>query len=238
MKSVLVCDGVTKRFGGLVALDRVSVEIHEGEILGLIGPNGSGKTTLINVISGVLLPDEGRVIFEGRDITKLKPHERVALGISRTFQGIRVFPYLPVYYNVELPARSVFKDARLARARTTWALTVTRLLGEAGELPVNLTPYKLKMVELARALVTNPRLVLMDEPFAGLSPEEIGEVSEIVRKLNESGIAFIVVEHKLRYLMKLAERVVVLNEGKKIFEGAPDEVVKSEEVARVYLGVV
>lgn len=238
VESILVCDRVTKRFGGLVALDRVSMEVRRGEILGLIGPNGSGKTTLINVINGVLVPDEGRVLFEGRDITRLRPHERVALGISRTFQGMRVFPYLPVYHNVELPARSVLRDARLARARTAWALTVARLLAEAGELPANLTPFKLKMVELARALVTSPRLVLMDEPFAGLSPSEIEEVSRIIGKLNEGGLTFIIVEHKLRYLMRLAHRVVVLNEGRKIFEGTPDEVVRNEEVARVYLGVV
>lgn len=238
MVKLLVCDSVTKKFGGIVALDKVSLEVSKGELLGLIGPNGSGKTTLVNVISGVITPDEGRIVFEGRDITRLKPHRRVALGISRIFQGMRVYPYLPVYYNVSLSARSVYKDARLARAKTTWALTITRLLAEAGELPINLTPYKLRMVELARALVTGPKLVLLDEPFAGLSPSEIDEVIEIVKKLNENGLTFIIVEHKLRYLMKLVNRVVVLNEGKKIFEGKPDEAVSNEEVARVYLGVL
>ncbi|MEM0083188.1 MAG: ABC transporter ATP-binding protein [Sulfolobales archaeon] len=238
MVKLLVCDSVTKKFGGIVALDKVSLEVSKGELLGLIGPNGSGKTTLVNVISGVITPDEGRIVFEGKDITRLKPHRRVALGISRIFQGMRVYPYLPVYYNVSLSARSVYKDARLARAKTTWALTITRLLAEAGELPINLTPYKLRMVELARALVTGPKLVLLDEPFAGLSPSEIDEVIEIVKKLNENGLAFIIVEHKLRYLMKLVNRVVVLNEGKKIFEGKPDEAVSNEEVARVYLGVL
>ncbi|MEM0351665.1 MAG: ABC transporter ATP-binding protein [Sulfolobales archaeon] len=238
MVKLLVCDSVTKKFGGIVALDKVSLEVSKGELLGLIGPNGSGKTTLVNVISGVITPDEGRIVFEGKDITRLKPHRRVALGISRIFQGMRVYPYLPVYYNVSLSARSVYKDARLARAKTTWALTITRLLAEAGELPINLTPYKLRMVELARALVTGPKLVLLDEPFAGLSPSEIDEVIEIVKKLNENGLTFIIVEHKLRYLMKLVNRVVVLNEGKKIFEGKPDEAVSNEEVARVYLGVL
>ncbi|MEM4549956.1 MAG: ABC transporter ATP-binding protein [Sulfolobales archaeon] len=238
MVKLLVCDSVTKKFGGIVALDKVSLEVSKGELLGLIGPNGSGKTTLVNVISGVITPDEGRIVFEGKDITRLKPHRRVALGISRIFQGMRVYPYLPVYYNVSLSARSVYKDARLARAKTTWALTITRLLAEAGELPINLTPYKLRMVELARALVTGPKLVLLDEPFAGLSPSEIDEVIEIVKKLNENGLTFIIVEHKLRYLMKLVNRIVVLNEGKKIFEGKPDEAVSNEEVVRVYLGVL
>lgn len=238
MDKILVCDGVTKRFGGLVALNRVSLEIARGELLGLIGPNGSGKTTLVNVITGVLTPDEGRVLFEGRDITRLKPHKRVALGISRVFQGMRVYPYLPVYYNVELSARAVLGDAKLARAKTTWALTITKLLAEAGELPVNLTPYKLRMIELARAMVTGPKLMLLDEPFAGLSPDEIEEIIKIIKRLNESGLTFIIIEHKLRYLMRLVDRVVVLNEGRKIFEGAPKEAVSNEEVARVYLGVI
>jgi len=238
VEKLLVCDNVTKKFGGIVALDKVSVEVYRGELLGLIGPNGSGKTTLVNVITGVLTPDEGRVVFEGKDITRLKPHKRVVLGISRIFQGMRVYPYLPVYYNVSLSARSVYKDTRLARAKTTWALTITKLLAEAGELPVNLTPYKLRMVELARALVTSPKLVLLDEPFAGLSPGEIDETIEIIKKLNEKELTFVIVEHKLRYLMKLIKRVVVLNEGKKIFEGKPGEAVSNEEVAKVYLGVI
>ncbi len=236
MSSLLVCEGVTKRFGGLVALNNVSIEVGKGEILGIIGPNGSGKTTLINVISGVLLPDDGRVIFDGKDVSKLKPHVRVSLGISRTFQGSRVYPYLPVYYNVALSARSVYRDPEIARAKTNWALTVTKLIAEAVELPINLTPFKLRMVEIARAIVTNPKLVLLDEPFAGLSAEEVEEVIKIINKLNNLGVTFIIVEHKLRYLMKLAERVVVLNNGIKIFEGPPSEAIKDREVIQVYLG--
>lgn len=237
MSSILVCDGITKRFGGLVALDNVSFKVDAGEILGVIGPNGSGKTTLINVISGLLKPERGRVYFNGRDITDLKPHERVALGISRIFQGSRVYYYLPVYYNVLLTARSVLKDSRLAKTRTTWALTLTGLLSEAAELPTRLTPYKLRMLELARAIVTRPRLILLDEPFAGLSQEEVGNVISIVEYFRRSGTTFIIVEHKLRYLMKMTERVIVLNNGVKIFEGPPKEAVKNEEVIRAYLGV-
>jgi len=237
VSSILVCDGITKRFGGLVALDNVSFKVDAGEILGVIGPNGSGKTTLINVISGLLKPERGRVYFNGRDITDLKPHERVALGISRIFQGSRVYYYLPVYYNVLLTARSVLKDSRLAKTRTTWALTLTGLLSEAAELPTRLTPYKLRMLELARAIVTRPRLILLDEPFAGLSQEEVGNVISIVEYFRRSGTTFIIVEHKLRYLMKMTERVIVLNNGVKIFEGPPKEAVKNEEVIRAYLGV-
>jgi len=237
VSSILVCDGITKRFGGLVALDNVSFKVDAGEIFGVIGPNGSGKTTLLNVISGLLKPERGRVYFNGTDITDLKPHERVALGISRIFQGSRVYYYLPVYYNVLLTARSVLKDSRLAKARTTWALTLTGLLSEVAELPTRLTPYKLRMLELARAIVTRPRLILLDEPFAGLSQEEVGNVISIVEYFRRSGTTFIIVEHKLRYLMKMAERVVVLNNGVKIFEGPPKEAVKNEEVIRAYLGV-
>jgi len=237
VSSILVCDGITKRFGGLVALDNVSFKVDAGEILGVIGPNGSGKTTLLNVISGLLKPERGRVYFNGTDITDLKPHERVALGISRIFQGSRVYYYLPVYYNVLLTARSVLKDSRLAKTRTTWALTLTGLLSEAAELPTRLTPYKLRMLELARAIVTRPRLILLDEPFAGLSQEEVGNVISIVEYFRRSGTTFIIVEHKLRYLMKMTERVIVLNNGVKIFEGPPKEAVKNEEVIRAYLGV-
>jgi len=237
MSEILACDGVTKRFGGLIALDNVSFRVSNGEIFGVIGPNGSGKTTLLNVISGLLKPEKGRVYFNGIDITDLKPHERVAIGISRVFQGSRVYYYLPVYYNVLLTARSVLKDPRLARARTTWALTVTGLLSEAAELPARLTPYKLRMLELARAIVTRPRLILLDEPFAGLSQEEISNVISIIEYFRRSGTTFIIVEHKLRYLMKIVDRVMVLNNGVKIFEGLPQEAVKNEDVVRAYLGV-
>ena len=237
MGSILECDGITKKFGGLIALDNVSFKVDTGEIFGIIGPNGSGKTTLLNVISGLLKPERGRVYFNGTDITNLKPHERVALGISRVFQGSRVYYYLPVYYNVVLTARSVLKDPRLARTRTTWALTLTGLLSEVAELPTRLTPYKLRMLELARAIVTRPRLILLDEPFAGLSQEEIENFISIVDYFRRSGTTFIIVEHKLRYLMKIADRVIVLNNGVKIFEGPPKEAVKNEEVIRAYLGV-
>jgi len=227
---------VTKRFGGLVALNNVSVEVLEGEIFGIIGPNGSGKTTLFNIISGLLKPDKGRIIFKDRDITKLKPHERARLGIARTFQNLRIYPYLPVYYNVAVTARAMYKDKKLAHAKTMWALTITGLLAEARELAGTLTPYKLRMIEFARALVMNPKIILLDEPFAGLNPSEAELLMDLIKKLNGQGITFLIIEHKLRYLMKLARRVMVLSFGEKIFEGTPHEAINNPKVIEAYIG--
>ncbi len=236
MNRVLIVEEVTKRFGGLIALRNVSLSVMKGEIFGIIGPNGSGKTTLFNIISGLLRPDKGKVVFMGKNITRLKPHERARLGIARTFQNLRIYPYLPVYYNVAISARAIHKDKKLAHAKTMWALTITGLLAEAKELAGTLTPYKLRMVEFARALAVDPKVMLLDEPFAGLNPSEAELLMDLIRNLNKQGITFLIIEHKLKYLMRLADRVMVLSYGEKIYEGRPYEVVKNPKVIEAYIG--
>lgn len=236
MTTILKVENITKKFGGLIALNNVNIAVSKGEIFGIIGPNGSGKTTLFNIITGLIKPDSGRIYFEDRDITKLRPYRRVKLGISRTFQNFRVYPYLTVYHNVIITARAIHRDAKKANVKASWALTICGLLAEAPYLAGTLPPYKLRMTEFARALVSDPKLILLDEPFAGLSSEEIGKLMKLIIRLNRGGITFLIIEHKLRYLMKLAKRVAVLSNGEKIYEGEPKEVVKHPKVIEAYMG--
>ncbi len=229
---------VTKNFGGIRALNNVSFDIKRGEVVGIIGPNGSGKTTLVNVISGYYKLDSGKIIFEKRDVTKLPVYKRVRLGIQRTFQGIRVFPYFPVYLNVYVSSESVL-GPKLATMETSFVLASLGLLHKSAELPDRLTAYELKRLEIARALSTRPKIVFLDEPFAGLSPDEIEKLVNIIRYYNNSfGISFIIIEHKIGYLLKVVNRVIVLSNGMKIYDGDPREVLNNKEVVKAYIGEV
>ncbi len=237
---LLKLDGVTKRFGGLVAVNSVDLTVEEGEKLGIVGPNGSGKTTLYNLISGVYMPDEGRIFFEGREITRMPPHERTKLGIARTFQIPRPFGSATVRENVAIGAMFGRANADVDEALEI-ADDCLKLVGiyELRDKEAKLlTPLEKKLMELARALAMKPKLLLLDELLAGMNPKNIGEILELLSKVKqEEDIAVIaMVEHLMHAITKFAERVVVMHQGQKLIEGPTLEVLNHPKVVEVYLG--
>ncbi len=236
MTPLLAVQGVSKQFGGLVAVQDVSLELAEGEILGLIGPNGAGKTTLFNLISGTFAPSRGRILFAGQEITGLPPHRICALGIARTFQIARPFARLSVLENVRIGAflRHPHPDAAEARAREI----VARMgLDPYRDVPASaLTTAGRKRLELARALATGPRLLLLDEVMAGLTPTESQEFVALVHQIREEGITLLVIEHVMKAIMSLSDRVAVLHHGELIAVDPPDVVARDPRVIEAYLG--
>ncbi len=248
-ETILKLSGVTKRFGGVQALTEVDVEIHRGDILGIIGPNGSGKTTLVNCITGFVTPDAGQVIFAGRNITGWPPHKIADLGLTRTFQVMRPYYSLPAYKNLIVPLFS-----RRARRTGGWRgggrmgdrnTVAVDILEEIGFERDSYVPYKaasslptgyLKRLELARCLALRPDLILCDEVFSGLSMSEMASMLPLMEKLRQEGVTLIMVEHRLRELFSLANRVMVLNFGAKVCEGGSEEVMANEEVKKAYFG--
>ena len=234
---MLELNNVTKRFGGLVAVNKVSLTVEEGQILGLIGPNGAGKTTLLNVIAGVYRPEEGAVVFRGGAITGLKPFRVCARGISRTFQISRPFLGMTALENVMVGA--VFgghKRGDAARERAREVLDFVNFPMSYDTIAGTLNPLQLKRLDLARALAASPKLLLLDEIAAGLRPSEYRELIEIILKVRERGTAILAVEHVLRVVMQICDRIVVLHYGEKVAEGTPGEVVEHERVIEAYLG--
>jgi branched-chain amino acid transport system ATP-binding protein len=236
---ILHVERLTKNFGGLAALSQVTLEIQPGEVVGIIGPNGAGKTTLFNLISGFLRPDSGNIVFRGESIAHKKPQEIVARGIARTFQIPRPFHNLKVVENVAVPliVTKRRKGSGVSKLEIAHALLERVGLGgkkfmKAGDL----SEGDLKRLELAKALATEPELVLLDEPFSGLSSTEIEGLVPLIRELSEQGTTVLIVEHKLRELMKLVRRVVVLNFGQKIADGRPEEIAADKVVIGAYLG--
>jgi branched-chain amino acid transport system ATP-binding protein len=248
---ILETKGLTKRFGGLTALDSVDMQIAEGEIRAVIGPNGSGKTTLINCLSGVYAPSAGTISFMGRQVGGLAPYTLTRLGIGRTFQNIRMFNSLSVLQNVMVGCHCRTKSTivedilGMARFRREEGLMVEQSLkhlefmnasAKRDMMPGSLSYGQRRMVEVARALATEPKLILLDEPAAGLSQGEATELADQIRRIRDTGITILLVEHNMRFVMGLSDRITVLSFGKKIAEGTPAECRSDERVIESYLG--
>jgi branched-chain amino acid transport system ATP-binding protein len=234
--TILTLDRVTKRFGGLTAVSGVSFAVRTGEILGIIGPNGAGKTTLFNVISGYYRPESGRILFAGHDVTGQPPHAICRLGLTRTFQLVKPFGNLSVVDNVMIGALTRLPTLRAARVEAQRVIETCGLGSHASAhartLPIGLR----KRLEVARALATRPRLLLLDEVMAGLNPTELGAMIELIQRLHVDGLTVIVIEHIMAAMMRLARRIVVLHHGERIAEGPPAAITQDRRVVDAYLG--
>lgn len=236
---MLIGSKVTKRFGGLVALDSVDFQVNKGEIVGLIGPNGSGKTTLFNTISGIYKPESGKLEFGGVDITGLPVHKRCKLGLGRTFQVVRPFNELSLIDNVKMGCMFGCQDLgeRETQEKTLEILDFVGLKSKKDHKAEDLNLIDKKKLEIARALATGPRLLLLDEVFAGLDPSEMAASTKLLLRIrDELGITEFWVEHVMRAIMNTAERLIVLNMGMKIAEGKPSEISTNDLVIKAYLG--
>ncbi len=238
MSAILRVENVTKMFGGLIAVNNVSFEVQEGEIFGVIGPNGAGKTTLFNVISGVYFPEKGKVFFRERDITRLPSFKKARLGIARTHQIVKPLNELTVLENVMVGAcfGKAFAGLKEAAEIAMEMLDTVKLSDKAEVLAGSLNVPQKKRLELARALASKPEIILLDEVLAGLNPTEVEEMLEVIQNIKKKGITILMIEHLMHAIMKVSDRIVVLDYGSKIAEGTPKEVANNERVIEAYLG--
>ncbi|MCL5966741.1 MAG: ABC transporter ATP-binding protein [Deltaproteobacteria bacterium] len=234
--SLLAIRGASKRFGGLAANDDISFSVEKGEIVGLIGPNGAGKSTLFNLIAGYYPMTSGVIEFLGAPVSGLPPEEICRRGIARTFQIVRIFRGMTVLENVMVGAFLRSPGRRDAEGAAREVLARVGLSARADAAAMSLTVSEQKRVQLARALATRPTLLLLDEAMAGLNPQETAEAVALIRSIREDGVTMIIVEHVMEVIMPISDRVVVLDYGKKIAEGAPKEIIRNERVIAAYLG--
>jgi ABC-type branched-subunit amino acid transport system ATPase component len=245
---VLELQALSRHFGGVKAVDGLDLTVTQGQIFSLIGPNGSGKSTTVNVITGLFAPTSGRVVFRGQDLLALPTHRRLRAGIARTFQNIRLFGQLSVWQNLWVAQNSAEDQARQGffarwlggqggvRAEISQLLEFSGLAHKQDELAANLAFGEQRRLELARALAARPKLLLLDEPAAGMNSEEIGQLRERILKLRETGVTILLVEHVMELVMGVADRIAVLNFGQKIAEGTPAEIQAHAAVRKAYLG--
>jgi branched-chain amino acid transport system ATP-binding protein len=236
---ILETEGLTKRFGGLTAVNNVSLQVNDGEIFAIIGPNGAGKTTFLNCITGTLKPTEGRVMFLGnKDLEGSKPEQMCRMGMSRTFQISRPFPALSVLENVQIGAvfGALRRHAKSPRQRAEEALEFVKFPLPKETIASRLNAVQLKRLDLARAYAGGPKLLLLDELAAGLTTGELKEIMELIQKIRDCGITIIIIEHIMKVIRGVSDRIAVLEYGKKIAEGTPEEVMNDKRVIQAYLG--
>ncbi len=250
--ALLEVRNLTKHFGGLTAIGELDLDIHDSEILGVIGPNGAGKSTLFNVVSGFYPPTKGKVTFRGREITGLRAHQVAQLGIGRSFQSSTLFMDLTVFNNVFigfhmnykeaawmsfLHAPSALREERKTKQRVMEILGFMGLAELKDQLAHNLPHGHQRILGVCIALATKPKLLLLDEPLTGMHPEEISTLLDLIKKIQQSGVTIVLVEHNMEAVMRLCERIIVLNHGKKIAEGPPEGIKDNQEVIEAYLGI-